>query len=115
MDSGILFRPTKIGDVITEFLAPDTGRRFAFAPAPNAVEIVPPSVNVIFEKADQRLQSAGTDLIAAALESAQDLADGLKDGHGLDSEAWIALADRVFAVRRKIISGPESVRDNSPN
>ena len=114
MDSGILFRPTKIGDVITEFLAPDTGRRFAFAPAPNAVELVPPSVNVI-EKADQRLQSAGTDLVAAAPETARDLADGLKDGHGLDSGTWIALADRVFAVRRKIISGPDSVRDNSPN
>ena len=103
-----------MGDVITEFLAPDTGRRFAFAPAPNAVENVPPSVNVI-ENADQRLQSAGTDFTAAAPETAQDLADGLNDGHGLDSEAWIALADRVFAVRRKIISGPGSARDNPPH
>ena len=86
---------------MTTTFAAKAGRHFAFAPDPDPVEDILYRMYVIFEEADGRLWSVGTDFMAPDLATAQDFADGLNAQIGLDAETWMALAERAFAARRR--------------
>ena len=45
--------------------------------------------------------SSGTDLMAPNMESAEAMAEDLNSGLGLDHASWTALAERVFAAKRR--------------
>ena len=85
---------------MTDPATTDAGRRYAFAPHPDPIEDILYRIHVIFEEPDGRLWSAGTDLIAPSMESAQAMAEDLNSRLGLDYAAWTAFAERVFAAKR---------------
>ena len=70
---------------------------------------------MIFEESDGRLWSIGTDMMAPDLETAQGFADGLNARIGLDTDTWMALAERVFAERRQIRERYDSVPSAPPD
>ena len=78
----------------------DAGRRYAFAPHPDPIEEILYRIHVIVEEPDGRLWSAGTDLMAPTMESAEVMAEDLNSRLGLDYAAWTAFAERVFAAKR---------------
>ena len=73
-----------------------SGLRHAFAPHPEPIEEQLHRIFVVFEEDDGRVWSAGTDMIAPSLESAETFADRLNQSLSLDREAWMAFARRVF-------------------
>ena len=87
----------------------DTGARYAFAPYPEPIEGALHRVNIVFEGSDGRRWTAGTELMAATRESAEDICEQLNRPLGLDYEEWTAFAERVFAANpyRKSKSGSQ--------
>ena len=55
----------------------DTGARYAFAPSPDFVEGTLHRIYVVFEGSDGRRWQAGTELMAATRENAEDICDKL--------------------------------------
>ena len=78
----------------------DAGRRYAFAPHPDPIEDILYRIHVIFQESDGRLWSAGTDLLAPNMESAEAMAEDLNSRLGLDYAAWTAFAEQAFAAKR---------------
>lgn len=76
----------------------DAGARYAFAPSPDLVEGVLHRICIVFEGSDGRQWQAGTELMPATRESAEDLCERLNRPLGLDYEEWTAFAERVFAA-----------------
>ena len=85
---------------MTEPLTTDAGCRYAFAPHPDPIHDILYRIHLILEKADGRLWSSGTELMAPDMESAETLADDLNSRLELDNAAWTAFAKRVFASKR---------------
>ena len=85
---------------MTDPATTDAGRRYAFAPHPDPIEDILYRIHVVVEEPDGRLWSAGTDLMAPSMESAEVMAEDLNSRLGLDYAAWTAFADRVFEATR---------------
>ena len=85
---------------MTDRATTDAGRRYAFAPHPDPIEDILYRIHVVFQESDGRLWSAGTDLMAPSMESAETMAEDLNSRLGLDYAAWTAFAERVFAAKR---------------
>ena len=83
---------------MTEPFTVDAGARYAFAPSPDLVERTLHRMCIVFEGFDGRRWKAGTELMAATRESAEDVCDQLNLPLGLDFEEWTAFAERVFAA-----------------
>ena len=81
---------------MTETHTIGSGLRHAFAPNPEPIEDQLHRIFVIFEEDDGQVWSAGTDMIAPTLESAEAFSDRLNASLELDREAWTAFARRVF-------------------
>ena len=92
---------------MTDPTTTDAGRRYAFAPHPDPIEEILYRIHVVFEEPDGRLWSAGTDLMAPSMESAEVMAEDLNSRLGLDYAAWTAFAERVFAAKRMATNGSE--------
>ena len=60
------------------------------------------------EEPDGRLWSAGTDLMAPSMESAEVMAEDLNSRLGLDYATWTEFARRVFAASRELDKGHDS-------
>ena len=86
---------------MTDPTTTDAGRRYAFAPHPDLIEDILYRIHVIFEEPDGRLWSAGTDLMAPNMDSAEAMAEDLNSRLGLNYAAWTAFAQRVFAAKRR--------------
>ena len=84
---------------MTDLTTTNAGRRYAFAPHPDPIEDILYRIHVIFQEPDGRLWSAGTDLMAPNMESAEAMAEDLNSRLGLDYTAWTAFAERVFAAK----------------
>ena len=84
---------------MTKPLTTHAGRRYAFAPHPEPIEEILYRIHVVFEEPDGRRWSAGTDLMAPNMESAEAMAEDLNSRLGLDYAAWTAFAERVFAAK----------------
>ena len=85
---------------MTDRTTTNAGRRYAFAPHPDPIEDILYRIHVVFEEPDGRLWSAGTDLMAPSMESAETMAEDLNSRLGIDHAAWTAFAERVFAAKR---------------
>ena len=72
--------------------------RYAFAPSPEPIEGALRRIRMVFEGSDGRVWSAGADMMAPTMDSAEDFCDALNVRLGLDREAWTAFAERVFAA-----------------
>ena len=92
---------------MNEALRTGAGRRYAFAPHPDPIEDILYRIHVVFEEPDGRLWSAGTDLMAPNMESAEAMAEDLNSRLGLDYAAWREFAQRVFAAKRMRPDGSE--------
>ena len=92
---------------MTEQLTTDAGRRYAFAPHPDPIEDILHRLHIIFEEPDGRLWSAGTDLMAPTMESAETFAEDLNSRLGLDYTTWTEFARRVFAAKQMGSGRPE--------
>ena len=87
------------------------GLRHAFAPNPEPIEDHLHRIHIIFEEDHGRVWSAGTDMIAPSIESAEVFADRLNESLGLDREAWTGFAERVF--RAKCATAADSISEHS--
>ncbi len=85
----------------------DAGRRYAFAPHPDPIEDILYRIHVVFEEPDGRLWSAGTDLMAPNMESAEAMAEDLNSRLGLDYAASREFDQRVFAAKQMASERPE--------
>ena len=94
---------------MTESHTIGSGLRHAFAPNPKPIEDHLHRIHVIFEEDDGRVWSAGTDMIAPTLESAETFTDRPNASLDLDREAWSAFARRVFRVQSSSGPGPEPI------
>ena len=92
---------------MTDRTTTDAGRRYAFAPHPDPIEDIFYRIHVVFEELDGRLWSAGTDLMAPNMESAEAMAEDLNSRLGLDYAAWSEFAQRVSAAKRVRPDGSE--------
>ena len=97
---------------MTESHTIGSGLRHAFAPNPEPIEEQLYRIFVIFEEDDGHVWSAGTEMIAPTLQSADAFADRLNESIGLDGEAWTEFARRVFATDST--SGADSIHLRSP-
>ena len=75
------------------------GARYAFAPSPEPIEGAVHRIQIVFQASDGRVWTAGTDMMAPAMDSAEDFCDALNTRLGLDRDAWKRFAERVFAAR----------------
>ena len=93
----------------------DPGARYAFAPSPELIEGTLHRVCIVFEGSDGRHWTAGTELMAATRESAEDICEQLNRPLGLDYEEWTAFAERIFAAnpyrKGKARSQPSTLPD----
>ena len=71
---------------------------YAFAPSPDLVEDTLNRIYIIFEGSDGRHWTAGTELMAATRESAEDFCDKLNAPLSFNYEGWAVFAQRVFAA-----------------
>ena len=62
----------------------DAGARYAFAPSPELIEGTLHRICIVFEGSDGRRWTAGTELMAATRESAEDMCD-YGDGRTMES------------------------------
>ena len=87
----------------------DTGARYAFAPYPEPEAASLHRICIVFEGSDGRHWTAGTELMAATRESAEEFADRMNARLGFDYEGWTAFAERIFAAHpyRKGKSGSQ--------
>ena len=94
---------------MSDALTMDAGARYAFAPSPDLVEDTLHRIYIVFEGSDSRHWTAGTELMAATRESAENFCDKLNPPLGFDYEGWTVFAHRVFAANpyRKSKSGGE--------
>ena len=92
---------------MTEQFTTDVDIRYAFAANSEPIEGILYRVHVIFEEPDGRLWSAGTDLMAPDLETAQGLADRLNTPLGWKTNAWTAFAHRFFEWDRARKCSPD--------
>ena len=76
----------------------DAGARYAFASSPDLVEGTLHRICIVFEGSDGRRWMAGTELMAATRESAEDFCNQLNLPLGLDYEQWTTFAERTFAA-----------------
>ena len=80
----------------------DAGVRYAFAPSPEPIEGPLHRIRIVFQASDGRVWSAGTDMIAPTMDSAEDSCDALNARLGLDHDGWKGFAERVFAAQAQL-------------
>ena len=80
----------------------DDGAHYAFAPSPEPIEGVVHRSQIAFQASDGRVWTAGTDMMASAMDSAEDFCDTLNTRLGLDRDAWKPFAERVFAAQAQL-------------
>ena len=80
----------------------DAGARYAFAPSPEPIEGVVHRIRIVFAASDGRVWTAGTDMMAPGMDSAEDFCDALNARLGLNRGAWTAFAARVFAAQAQL-------------
>ena len=93
---------------MTDPTTTDAGPRYAFAPHPDPIEDVLYRIRVVVEEPDGRLWSAGTDLMAPSMESAEVAAEDLNSRLRLDYATWTEFARRVFSASRELDKGHDS-------
>ena len=96
---------------MTEPFTVDAGARYAFAPSPDLSEGTLHRIYIVFQGSDGRCWKAGTELMAATRESAEDICGQLSVPLGLNFEEWTAFTERVFAANpyRKSRSANEPI------
>jgi hypothetical protein len=80
----------------------DASTRYAFAPSHEPIEGVVHRIRIVFEASDGRVWTAGTDMMALGMDSAEDFCDALNAPLGLSRDAWTAFAERVFAAQPQL-------------
>ena len=80
----------------------DAGAGYAYAPSPDPIDAVVHSIHILFQVSDGRVWTAGTDMVAPMIESAEDFCDALNARLGLDRKRWTAFAERVFAAQAQL-------------
>ena len=68
------------------------GPRYAFAPSPDPLDGMVHRIQIRFHASDGQVWTAGTDTMAASMDSAEDFCDALNLRLGLDREGWTALS-----------------------
>ena len=91
---------------MAESFTMDVGARYAFAPSPEPIEGVVHRIRIVFQASDGRVWTAGTDMMAPTLDSAEDFCDALNARLGLDRDGWSAFAERVFAAQAQLSVNP---------
>ena len=76
----------------------DAGASYAFAPSPEPIERVLHRIRILFMGSDDRVWTAGTDMVTPTMDSAEDFHDALNARLGLGRDAWTAFADRVSSA-----------------
>ena len=84
---------------MTDPFTVDAGARYAFAPSPEPFEGTIYRIKIVFLTSDGRVWSAGTDMMAPTMDSAEDFCDALNARLGFDHDGWTAFAERVFAAQ----------------
>ena len=80
----------------------DAGARYAFAPSPEPIQGALHRIRIVFQASDGRVWSAGTDMMAPTVDSAEDFCDALNARLGLNHDGWRGFAERVVAAQAQL-------------